>query len=141
MPIYEYACEKCSIEFEELLNSSEKDTYFEWHPCPNCGEKAARIQMSKVSFQFSGGQVAGSGVHGNSGSHDLDYPNLDKAIGRSSENKWKNYNEQKDQRDAERRKLGTNSIREENGKISAVESARSETREKAWKLFNEAKKK
>jgi hypothetical protein len=27
-------------------------------------------------------------VHGNSGVHDLDYPSLDKAVGRSSAKKW-----------------------------------------------------
>jgi putative FmdB family regulatory protein len=140
MPVYEYYCDDCHVEFEELLNSTEKVEYFEWHPCPQCHERAERIKVAKISFQFSGGPEAGSGVHGNSGSHDLDYPSMDKAIGRSADRKWSVYNDQKATRDKERRRLGTNSVSENNGKVSSVDPSVANTREKGWNLFNKAKK-
>ena len=55
MPIYEYKCEKCGLEFEEMLHFSEKDDPLNT-PCsfPTCGGKV-HLKMSMSSFQLKGG--------------------------------------------------------------------------------------
>lgn len=64
--------------------------------------------MSSTNFAFKAppGRTAGSGVHGQSGSHDLDYPILDKAIGRSAEEKWKKQARKTAAREALRKATG-----------------------------------
>jgi len=62
MPIYEYKCDKCKKEFEELvLGSSEKIT------CPECGSKKVGRLMSKVAFKCDGNFVGTSSDSGCSG--------------------------------------------------------------------------
>lgn len=143
MPRYEYFCDDCEVEFEELLLSkADAEEYFDHHPCPNCKGRAERIRVSPFSFKFSGSvnQGAGSGVHGNSGVHDLDYPVLDKAVGRSAEVKWRLYNHRKEVRDKVRREAGTNAISQSGDVIAGADSATLETREKALNLFNKGDK-
>jgi putative FmdB family regulatory protein len=41
MPLYEYKCEKCGYRFEEIRPIGKAD---ESCLCPECGEKAKRIQ-------------------------------------------------------------------------------------------------
>ena len=45
MPIYEYHCESCNYEFEELLPVSKRDEPLE-SPCPECDEKNIRKGIS-----------------------------------------------------------------------------------------------
>ena len=45
MPIYEYHCESCEFEFEELLPVSKRDEPLE-SPCPECNEKNIRKGIS-----------------------------------------------------------------------------------------------
>jgi len=45
MPIYEYHCESCNHEFEELLNVSKRDEPIN-NPCPECNEKSIRKGVS-----------------------------------------------------------------------------------------------
>ena len=40
MPIYEYICKSCGVEFEELVRGDEKPA------CPSCGGGGAERQMS-----------------------------------------------------------------------------------------------
>lgn len=83
MPVYEYNCDRCSIQFEQLLHlSDEVKQYKDGYPCPQCGEIAPRAGISITNFNFKGG------TPGNSGVHDIDYPVLDKAVGRSSDKRW-----------------------------------------------------
>lgn len=51
MPIYEYRCEECEDQFEELLLGSEPDP----DTCPKCGAEAVRRVISSTSFQLKGG--------------------------------------------------------------------------------------
>lgn len=143
MPTFEYFCEDCEVEFEELLlKKDEVQEYFDHHPCPNCKGRAERIRVAAFSFKFAGGvnKGAGTGVHGNSGVHDLDYPVIDKAVGRSAETKWEAYNERKEARDKVRREAGTNAISQSGDSIAPADRGTIETREKALKLFNKGDK-
>ena len=54
MPIYEYKCENCGYEFEEMLHFSDRDVPINT-PCPFptcCGK--VHLKMSLVSFQLKG---------------------------------------------------------------------------------------
>ena len=42
MPLYEYACRKCSHRFEEIVSSSASPA----PPCPECGSKRAERMLS-----------------------------------------------------------------------------------------------
>ena len=143
MPTFEYYCDDCEVEFEELLiQKAEVQEYFDHHPCPQCKKRAERIRVASFSFKFAGqvNQGAGSGVHGNSGVHDLDYPVLDKAVGRSAEAKWEGYDKRKEERDKVRREAGTNAISQDGDRIAAADAGTIETREKALNLFNKGDK-
>ena len=52
MPIYEYKCEDCGVEFEEMLHWSEKDIPID-APCTKC-EGKIHLKMSMSSFQLKG---------------------------------------------------------------------------------------
>ena len=45
MPIYEYHCESCEHEFEELLHVSKRGEPLE-EPCPECNEKTIKKGVS-----------------------------------------------------------------------------------------------
>ena len=53
MPIYEYKCEDCGVEFEEMLHWSEKDIPID-APCTKC-EGKVHLKMSLGSFHLKGG--------------------------------------------------------------------------------------
>ena len=111
MPIFEYRCEPCNVEFEETLtNQDEIKEYANWYTCPGCGEKATRLGVSITNFNFKGGVRGESGVHGQSGVHDLDYPILDKAIGRSSEKRWTRIKQDQASRDQVRKETGSDAL-------------------------------
>ncbi len=44
MPIYEYACQKCGNEYEELVSSSALKPA----PCPKCGSGEVKKKFSVV---------------------------------------------------------------------------------------------
>ena len=54
MPIYEYKCENCGHEFEEMLHFSEREDPLNT-PCsfPTCGGKV-HLKMSLGSFHLKG---------------------------------------------------------------------------------------
>jgi len=142
MPTFEYRCEACEVEFEELLiQQDEVREYREWHPCPSCKGRAERQKVSAVNFAFKapGGQTQGSGVHGQSGVHDLDYPQVDKAVGRSADVKWKHYGERKAARDKARRELGTNAVKQVDNIVMAADQSTLSTREQGLKTLRKAK--
>lgn len=143
MPTFEYFCDACDAEFEELLlKKDDVEQYFDHHPCPNCTGRAERVRVSSFAFKFAGNvnQGAGTGVHGNSGVHDLDYPVVDKAVGRSAEEKWKVYNQRKDDRDKARREFGTNAVSQDGDKIAPLADGAVRDRGKAMTLLEKAKK-
>ncbi len=140
MPIFEYRCE-CGSEFEELLTQAEDvKEYAKWHPCSGCGGKAVRLGISITNFKFAGGVRGESGVHGNSGVHDLDYPTLDKAVGRSSEKKWTRINADRAERARIRKESGTNALAKVDGKVAPVSSDVLRVREAAISTFEHVKK-
>ena len=141
MPVYEYRCEPCGSEFEELLTQlDDVKKYAQWHPCPSCGGRAERLGISVTNFKFAGGVRGESGVHGNSGVHDLDYPSLDKAVGRSSEKKWQRINAQRAEREKIRRESGTNALSKIDGKVAPANPEVLKVREAAISKLEQVKK-
>jgi putative FmdB family regulatory protein len=49
MPLYEYKCPKCELEFELLRPYSKADNAA---PCPKCKSKAKRAMSSFTAFEF-----------------------------------------------------------------------------------------
>jgi len=139
MPQYEYACEECEVEFSELLlNKADSEKYLSSHPCPVCSNPAAR-KMSSFSFGFKGSVRGLSGVHGNSGVHDLDYPSLDKAVARSSEAKWGNFRKQQLKTDKVRQETGSHALTEDSsGNLKPTDSRILDLRAKAINSISKA---
>ncbi len=55
MPIYEYFCDKCQHEFEELVFGDEMP------PCPKCGANKSQKLMSRPCYHSGdGGAYEGS---------------------------------------------------------------------------------
>ena len=103
MPTYEYVCKSCNCLFEEvLLQPEDVKKFIDSHPC-SCGAMAERVRISVTNFTFKG-------EAGRSGAHDLDYPTLDKAIGRSAASRWQKFHSQKAERDKVRKESGSNAI-------------------------------
>ena len=141
MPVYEYRCSPCESEFEELLTQlDDVKKYAKFHPCPSCGGQADRLGISITNFKFAGGVRGESGVHGNSGVHDLDYPSLDKAVGRSSEKKWARINAQSVEREKVRREAGTNALSKIDGKVAPASPDVMKVREAAITKLEQVKK-
>lgn len=143
MPIFAYYCDECEAEFDELLTQkADVEAYFDHHPCKGCGNRAERIRVAAVSFKFAGNVNVGggTGIHGNSGVHDLDYPVIDKAVGRSAEVKWQEYDRRKEQRDKVRRESGTNAVSQDGDRIAPLADGAVRDREKAMTLLEKAKK-
>lgn len=46
MPIYEYRCQECGKEFEELVRTAKKVE------CPECGGKVRKL-ISRFGFSFA----------------------------------------------------------------------------------------
>ena len=56
MPIFEFCCDKCGREFEELvMSSSEKIS------CPECKSEDVKKLMSTASFKSSGNFSSSTG--------------------------------------------------------------------------------
>ena len=65
MPIYEYRCQSCETEFEDLVRLGTPDEDIE---CPSCGEHNATRLLSVFANQSKGPAVAtGSSSCGPSG--------------------------------------------------------------------------
>ena len=52
MPLYEYKCEDCENEFEEMLHFSERDDPIN-EPCQSC-KGTVQLKMSMGSFHLKG---------------------------------------------------------------------------------------
>ena len=141
MPSYEYRCEPCGVVFEELLLKREEvKAYSKEHPCPQCSEPAGRV-LSRTNFQFKGTSEGDPTRRGNSGSHDLDYPSGDKAVGRSANRKWKEYDEKFAARAAIRRELGTNAVSvAPDGTVTATDKSTLKAREAGISTWQKALK-
>lgn len=56
MPIFEYRCRKCELEFDELETIANRD---EPHKCPKCGSMESERMIS--TFCASSGESGGTG--------------------------------------------------------------------------------
>lgn len=59
MPIYEFRCNECGTEFEELVFGSAAEVV-----CKKCQSNNIEKLMSAVSFKSSGGFTSASGGSG-----------------------------------------------------------------------------
>lgn len=140
MPVFEYACQACEVEFEEVLTLQDDiKQYTTWHPCPSCGGQAPRLGISLTNFNFKGGVRGESGVHGQSGSHDLDYPTLDKAVGRSAEKKWDRIRNEKAVREKIRKETGSAALSVESGSLAPANPENLKVRQMALRTFKKMK--
>lgn len=96
MPKYVFECEDCAVRFDRTLKMGDHIT----HPCPSCKEEAPQV-IEGFAFAFA----KGNGPVANSGVHDHDYPTADKAVGRSSDERW-TYLSERDQAKAKAREAG-----------------------------------
>lgn len=142
MPTYEYYCEACEAIFEELhLSREDRDRYSKGYPCKSCGRQAVRVP-SASNFTFKGVSEGDPTRRGNSGVHDLDYPSLDKAVGRSANRKWKEYRARKAANDSVRREAGATALSVgPDGKVVPTDAGTLEAREKGLRLFKRARTK
>ena len=140
MPVYEYHCLKCMMIFEELiLFKSDISKYSNEHECGKCKSMCKRVP-SASNFQFKGLSEGDPSRKGNSGIHDLDYPSLDKAIGRSSNRKWKAYGKMNEQHNRVRRESGSVEISvDSSGNVFPTDTETLKIRRRALGLFKKAK--
>lgn len=61
MPLFEFACEGCEAEFEELVFHEGEDV-----ACPKCGSTRTRKKISRFAFKSGGGKMRTS-VGGDAG--------------------------------------------------------------------------
>jgi putative FmdB family regulatory protein len=83
MPIYEYECQTCGLQFEKLKSMSK---CMDPEPCPECAAPEAKKLMSVVNHTFAHTVVGGPRPQ-NTGVHAIDY-NVDRTIGRDAEQRW-----------------------------------------------------
>ncbi len=58
MPLYEYKCESCAHQFEEIVPHAQADVE---PPCPQCGGGKCPKLISRTSFSLKGGGWADDG--------------------------------------------------------------------------------
>lgn len=132
MPIYEYNCIDCDIEFEQHLNTSEAKEFANYFPCPKCKKDANKMSVYSVNASFGG-------KPGNSGFHDVDYPVLDKAVGRSSAKKWEKIHRDQAERDKIRRETGSTALTDTGAGYAPVSSEALNTRTEAFTKLKASK--
>lgn len=107
MPKYEFECAYCNLRFERSLKMGDHTT----HECPKCQSDAPRV-WDGFAFGF---QDTPGAATANTGVHDKDYPTADKAVGRSSEARWGEYNERDKVKKIVRQRGATGSLMRRNG--------------------------
>ena len=78
MPLFEYACEECGYEFEELITSSDNSDII---ACKKCGS-VSKKQISRFSASIS-----------NSSNESVDMK-----IGREANKRWQSYTDRQSKR-------------------------------------------
>ena len=76
MPLYEYKCESCNYEFEELVNKSDDNFDVK---CEKCNSFAKRLVSASSSI------IVGS-----------DHESVDKKIGQEAEKRWQMVHDRQD---------------------------------------------
>jgi putative FmdB family regulatory protein len=64
MPFYEFHCEACQSDFEQMTSISARDQKV---ACPRCGSKKTGRKLSVVSVGAAAGKDAPAGGHVHSG--------------------------------------------------------------------------
>ena len=105
MPIYEFQCSECGLRFDKLFKRVSEVKEIE---CKSCGAPAKR-QVTAAAFKFAHSTGLRGALPPNTGTSD-DW-NFDKAVGRDSENKW---------RQIERRNTGKDSVIRDERKAGRV---------------------
>lgn len=59
MPLYEFHCTKCDVEFEELVMSSKPEALAQV-ACPECGSHKVSKKVSTFASSVKGGAVSAS---------------------------------------------------------------------------------
>lgn len=126
--------------FEELhISLSDTKKYEKEHPCPACKAPSKRVpSASNFAFKGKAGSDPTSG-RSSSGSHDLDYPSLDKAVGRSANRRWKEYEPRKQARDKVRRETGSVAIAETKDGPRPADPGVMKAREAGLAMFKKAR--
>lgn len=84
MPVYEFMCDDCGIQFEKLYKSVSKADNAA--PCPECGEPSRKlVSAANHTFKHAASQTRGV-LPPNTGTSD-DW-NYDKTIGRDAAKRW-----------------------------------------------------
>jgi putative FmdB family regulatory protein len=107
MPKYSFECAECTLKFERNLKVGSHVS----HECPSCKEEAPLV-VSGFGFSFA----PGTGSAANSGVHDHDYPTADKAVGRSSDERWKHVRAREAVKKSAREQGGTHALIRHTGK-------------------------
>lgn len=63
MPLYEYSCDKCGEQFEEIRSASDSEEVV----CPECGAAARKLMSLFSTGSAGGGGGCGHGAGGHSG--------------------------------------------------------------------------
>ena len=98
MPVFRYECKKCGVTFNKLVASA---TNSQATGCTACGAIANKI-VTASNFAFHSDRPQGE-----TGVHDIDYPVIDKAVGRSAETRWTDFKDRRDFEDGARKQYGT----------------------------------
>jgi putative FmdB family regulatory protein len=132
MPIYEYHCQDCENDFEQFLTASEAKQFDKQYPCPLCKKDSPRLSVYLVGAKFNG-------QAGNSGFHDVDYPILDKAVGRSATKKWEKIHKDQAERDKVRKETGSSALTDTGSGYVATSAEKLTTRTDAFTKLKSAK--
>lgn len=116
MPLYEYKCEECFFEFEELVFNKEGSLFIK---CKRCGAKADK-KMSPFSSVVQGS------------SNEL----IDVKIGREANNRWQLYHDRQKKRRSDK-KLEEVELPKVNGHYKPVMSLGSEETKKNRSDYSE----
>lgn len=103
MPLYQFECGECSLEFERTLKMADNLL----HPCPSCGVDAFRVWDGSMNFGFTGSQT---GATANTGVHKEDYPTADHVVGRDAEARWGEFHERQKVKNAARSQGDTHAL-------------------------------
>lgn len=101
MPIYEYKCGSCNLQFESLKKSSEGT---ETMDCVRCGKTAHRM-VSVFSSKISGGTMKES---------------VDMTIGREADRRWQGYYDRQSKRHGDRKPQSVEAPVSKDGKFMPV---------------------
>jgi len=86
MPSYTFECNRCDVTFHRTLKLGNHPT----SACPGCGDPAKRaLDSFGFAFKAPTAQTKHSPrAPNNTGVHKDDYPDADRAVGKSSEARW-----------------------------------------------------